>query len=91
MILIELVTAIASRSYKFPVFKVGIFKNKFLWYAVLSSFALQLFILYTPGIQGIFDVHAPEPMDWAIAVLFAAIVFATLEIGKYVAYKRRKT
>ncbi|XES75972.1 MAG: cation-translocating P-type ATPase, partial [Candidatus Bathyarchaeia archaeon] len=49
MILIELAIALSSRSYKYPVFKVGIFKNKYLWYAILSSFALQLFILYTPG------------------------------------------
>jgi Ca2+-transporting ATPase len=91
MILIELAIALSSRSYKYPVFKVGVFKNKYLWYAILSSFALQLFILYTPGIQQIFGVHAPEPFDWVIAALFAGIVFAALEIGKYIASKRRKT
>jgi Ca2+-transporting ATPase len=91
MILIELVIALSARSFKYPVFKVGLFKNKFLWYAILSSFALQLVILYTPGIQNIFDVNAPQAIDWAIAVLFAAIVFSSLEIGKYVATKRRKT
>jgi Ca2+-transporting ATPase len=90
MILIELVVAVSARSFKYPVFKVGVFKNKFLWYAIVSSFALQLFVLYTPGVQGVFGVHSPELVDWAIAVLFAAIVFGVLEIGKYVAYKRRK-
>ncbi len=91
MILIELAIALSSRSYKYPVFKVGIFKNKYLWYAILSSFALQLFILYTPGIQQIFDVTSPGLMDWGIAVLFAGIVFAALEIGKYIASRRRRT
>ncbi len=90
MILIELAIALSSRSYKYPVFKVGVFKNKYLWYAILSSFALQLFILYTPGIQGVFDVAAPELMDWGIAVLFAVIVFSALEIGKYIASRRRR-
>ncbi len=89
MIVMELVVALSARSLKYPVFKVGVFKNKFLWYALLSSFALQLFILYTPGIQAVFDVHSPELIDWAIAALFAAIVFSVLEIGKYVACKRR--
>ena len=89
MILIELAIALSSRSYKYPVFKVGVFKNKFLWYAIVSSFALQLFILYTPGVQTIFDVHAPGVIDWAIAVLFAGIVFGAIEIGKYIACKRR--
>lgn len=89
MIMIELIVAVSARSFKYPVFKVGVFKNKFLWYAIISSFALQLFVLYTPGVQGIFGVHSPEPVDWGIAVLFAAIVFSVLEIGKYVASIRR--
>jgi Ca2+-transporting ATPase len=85
MIVIELAIALSSRSLKYPVFKVGVFKNKWLWYAILSSFALQLIILYVPGIQTIFDVRSPELIDWAVAALFAGIVFSTLEIG------RRKT
>ena len=90
MILMELANAVSARSLKYPVFKVGLFKNRFLWYAILSSFALQLVVLYTPGIQGIFDVSSPEPIDWAFAILFAAITFSSLEIGKYIASKRRK-
>jgi P-type Ca2+ transporter type 2C len=89
MIVMELAVGLSARSLKYPVFKVGVFKNRFLWYAILSSFALQLLILYTPGIQAVFDVHMPEPIDWAIAALFAAIVFSVLELGKYVACKRR--
>jgi Ca2+-transporting ATPase len=90
MIVMQLTIAISARSFKYPVFKVGVFKNKFLWYAILSSFALQLLILYTPGIQGIFEVHSPDLMDWIVSVAFAAIVFSVLELGKYVAWKRRK-
>jgi Ca2+-transporting ATPase len=90
MILMELANAISARSLQYPVFKVGVFKNKFLWYAVLSSFGLQMFILYTPGIQTLFGVSSPEPIDWAFAILFTAITFGSLEIGKYIASKRRK-
>ncbi len=90
MILMELANAISARSLKFPVFKVGLFKNKFLWYAILSSMALQLFILYTPGVQSVFGVNSPEPFDWALAIVFTAIVFGVLETGKYIASKRRK-
>ena len=90
MILMELANAISARSLKYPVFKVGIFKNKFLWYAVLSSFGLQLLVLYTPGLQSLFGVHSPELIDWAYAILFTAITFCSLEIGKYIATKRRE-
>jgi Ca2+-transporting ATPase len=91
MILMELANAISARSLQYSVFKVGVFKNKFLWYAVLSSFGLQMFVLYTPGIQTLFGVTSPEPIDWAFAILFTAITFVSLEIGKYIASKRRKT
>ncbi len=90
MIVMELVVALCMRSLKYSIFKVGVFKNKYLWYAILSSFALQLIILYVPGLQSLFDVHVPELIDWAIAALFGAIVFATIEMGKFVAGKRRK-
>ena len=90
MILMELANAVSARSLKYTVFKVGVFKNKFLWIAILSSLGLQLMVLYTPFFQDLFDVHAPELVDWGIAMLFTAIVFGSLEIGKYIASKRRK-
>jgi Ca2+-transporting ATPase len=89
MIAMELVIAISMRSLKYPVYKVGAFKNKWLWYAILVSFALQLVILYVPSLQTLFDVHSPELIDWAIATLYAVIVFSSLEVGKYVASRKR--
>jgi Ca2+-transporting ATPase len=89
MILMELVNAISARSLKYTVFKVGVFKNRFLWYAILSSFGLQLLVLYSP-LQTVFGVTSPEPLDWAFAILFTAITFGSLEMGKYIASKRRK-
>ncbi|MBS7632597.1 cation-translocating P-type ATPase, partial [Candidatus Bathyarchaeota archaeon] len=90
MVLMELANAISARSLKYPVWKVGLFKNKFLWIAVLSSFALQLVVLYTPGLNTVFNVGAPEPLDWAFAIAFTAIVFGSLEIGKYISSRKRK-
>ena len=75
MIVMELVVALSMRSLKYPLYKVGVFKNKYLWLAILSSFALQLVILYLPGLQPLFDVHTPELIDWAIAALSGAIIF----------------
>ncbi len=91
MILMELANAVSARSLKYSVFKVGVFKNRFLWYAILSSFGLQLLVLYLPGLNSLFDVTAPEPLDWAFAILFTVIVFGSLELGKYAASKRRKS
>jgi len=57
----------------------------------LSSFALQLVVLYVPGLQGLFDVHTPELIDWAVAASYAAILFAVLEVGKYVTSRKSQT
>ncbi len=89
MIAMELVIALSMRSLKYPVFKVGVFKNKWLWIAILLSFALQLVILYVPTLQSVFYVHTPELIDWAVAAFFAGIVFATLEVGKYASSRSR--
>jgi len=89
MILMELANAVSARSLNYTVFKVGVFKNKFLWYAILSSLGLQLIVLYTPALQAVFGVNAPELMDWGIAIAFTLVVFGSLEIGKYVFSKRR--
>jgi len=90
MILMELANALSARSLKYTVFKVGIFKNRYLWLAIISSLVLQLAVLYTPFLQGIFDVTGPGFDDWGIALLFTTIVFGTLEAGKYVASRMRE-
>jgi Ca2+-transporting ATPase len=90
MILIELAVAISMRSLKYPIWEVGAFKNKFLWYAVGSSFILQLIVLYTPGINSAFGVNAPEPLDWGFAILFTTITFTALETARWIMSMRRK-
>ena len=90
IVLMELANAVNARSLKYTVFKVGVFKNKFLWIAILSSLSLQLMVLYIPALQGIFKVTYPELFDWAVAIAFTLIVFFSIEAGKYVASRRRK-
>jgi Ca2+-transporting ATPase len=90
VVLIELAIAISCRSLKYPIFKVGVFKNKFLWLAVFSSFALQLAVLYVPQLHGVFDVTYPELMDWVTALIFMAVTFASIEVGKFLTSRRSK-
>jgi Ca2+-transporting ATPase len=83
VVLIELAIAVSCRSLKYPVFKVGIFKNKFLWLAVLSSLGSQLVVLYTPQLQSVFDVTYPQVMNWITAIASMSVAFASLELGKH--------
>ncbi|MCW3999552.1 MAG: cation-translocating P-type ATPase [Candidatus Bathyarchaeota archaeon] len=89
LILMELANALSARSLKYPVFKVGVFKNKLLWYALISSLLLQVAILYIPGLQNAFDITVPTLQIWAVAWASTAFVFGMVELGKYVASKRR--
>ncbi len=89
VVLIELAIALTARSLKHTVFKVGAFKNKFLLLAILSSLALQLTVLYTPQLHSLFDVTYPEPFDWMVAIVFTLITFFSIELGKYIASRRR--
>jgi Ca2+-transporting ATPase len=90
VVLIELAVAISCRSLKYPVFKVGIFKNKFLWLAVLSSLAAQLAVLYIPQLHSLFDVTYPSVIHWVTAVIFMVATFVSIEMGKYVTSRRRE-
>jgi Ca2+-transporting ATPase len=89
IVIMELANALNARSLKYTIFKVGVFKNKFLWIAILSSLGLQLMVLYIPALHGIFEVTYPELFDWAVAIGFTLIVFFSIEVGKYVASRRR--
>jgi Ca2+-transporting ATPase len=89
MVLVELAVAVSCRSLRYSVFRVGLFKNKFLWLAVLSSIGLQLLVLYVPQLHGVFGVIAPTIMDWIIAVTFTVITFLAIETGKLVARRAR--
>ena len=89
LVLMELANAVNARSLKYTVFKVGVFKNKFLWFAILSSLGLQLMVLYIPALHDIFKVTYPQLFDWAVAIAFTLTVFFSIEIGKYVASRRR--
>ncbi len=91
IVLMELANAFACRSLKHPLIKAGVFKNKTLWYAVLSSFALQLLVLYVPSVQSLFAVTTPTPMVWGIAILSTVIIFGSIELGKFIASKRHQS
>ena len=89
VVLVELAVATSCRSLKYSVFKVGVFKNKFLWISVLASVGLQFTVLYMPQLHSIFDVTYPEAIDWIIAIAFMITTFASIEIAEYVTVRKR--
>jgi Ca2+-transporting ATPase len=90
MVFMELVNAINARSLRHTVFKVGLFKNRFLWLAILSSVGLQFLVLYTP-LHSLFGVTYPGMFDWVVTIGFTFFTFFAIEFGKYIGSKRSRT
>ena len=57
----ELLRAYTARSEYYPILKIGIFGNKFMNYAILSSLVLILLVVYVPFLQPIFNT---QPLGW---------------------------
>lgn len=58
----ELLRAFTARSETHPIFKLGLFSNPSMNWAVLSSFLLLLAVVYVPFLQPIFDT---APLGWS--------------------------
>ncbi len=58
----ELLRAYTARSERYPILKIGVFGNKYMNYAVLSSVVLLLAVVYVPFLNTIFDTL---PLGWA--------------------------
>ena len=58
----ELLRAFTARSEYYPLLKIGVFTNKWMNYAVLSSLVMILLVVYVPFLSNIFNT---EPLGWA--------------------------
>lgn len=88
LIMAELFRAYGARSERISVFKLGVFSNKFMNISVAGSIALLMAVIYIPGVNGIFDNIALNPVLWIPIVLLALIPFTASEIHKMI--KNRK-
>ncbi|NDJ54927.1 MAG: cation-translocating P-type ATPase [Chloroflexi bacterium] len=61
----ELLRAYSSRSEYYSMFKIGVFSNKWMQYAVSVSVVLLLVVIYVPFLNPIFDTTPLNLRDWA--------------------------
>jgi Ca2+-transporting ATPase len=84
----ELFRAYTARSEYHSVFKIGLFSNKYMQYAVLSSLAILALIFYVPGLQPVFDTYPLTPGHW-LDILPLALLAATVAEATKLALRRR--
>jgi Ca2+-transporting ATPase len=91
--LCELFRAYTVRSEKVSIFKLGVFSNKYMQYAVALSIILMLLVVSVAFLQPIFNTHFPDLREWGVILGLALIPAMAEEIFKaYLRWQdRRKT
>jgi len=81
--LAELFRAYTVRSERASLFKIGIFSNKYMQYAVGISVALLLLVCAVPFLQPIFNTHFLSLREWLVVVGLALTPAIAEEITKF--------
>lgn len=81
--LCELFRAYTVRSERASIFKIGVFSNKYMQYAVGISLALLLLVCSVPFLQPIFNTHFLSAREWMIVAGLALTPAIAEEITKF--------
>ena len=84
----QLTTALAVRSEKESLFKLGLFTNKAMLGAIAVGVVLQLAVIYVPFLNPIFDTKPLTAGELALCAALSFIPFIAIEVEKFV--KRKK-
>ena len=85
----ELGRALTARSEYYPIWKIGIFSNRYMNLAILSSVALILGAIYIPFFNPIFNTVPLGWMQWEVLLPLLLIPSIAAELVKLV-YQRTK-
>jgi len=80
--LAELFRAYTVRSERASLFRIGIFSNRYMQYAVGLSIGLLLLVINIPFLQPIFNTHFLSLREWSVVVGLALLPAISEEITK---------
>lgn len=84
----QLIFSLSMRNKEKPLFKVGLFTNKYLLLSILLGFVIQLLIINVPFLSNSFNVFTLTPRDWFIVIIISLIPFILNEIFKLIRYHK---
>jgi Ca2+-transporting ATPase len=88
--LCELFRAFTVRSEYVSIFRMGIFSNKYMQYAVGLSLVLLLLVVNVPFLQPIFNTHFMSSREWSVVLGLALIPAVAEEFTKaYLRWRER--
>ena len=74
--------ALAFRTTRTSVFRVGLFSNRFLLVGIAFEIALLIVLVYVPVFAGIFHMYAIDPRAWLLLIGWPAFVLGAEELRK---------
>jgi Ca2+-transporting ATPase len=86
----ELLRAFTARSERYPVLKIGLFTNRWMFYAVASSLILLLMVLYLPFLRPIFGTEPLSWEQWRFVLPLLVVPAITAEVMKWIQSKRSR-
>jgi Ca2+-transporting ATPase len=82
-ILVQIANAYNYRSFRYLVLNRGIFANKYLVIASLTSISILLLIVYTP-LRGVFETTTLGKESWIIAICAAFTIVVIFDLMKLI-------
>jgi P-type Ca2+ transporter type 2C len=78
----QLIHSLNMRSSDKSIFKIGLFSNMYLIYAMVVGIVLQMAVIYTPPIARMFNVIPLTLTDWVLVIILSLIPLVINEIIK---------
>jgi Ca2+-transporting ATPase len=89
--LCELFRAYTVRSERISLFRLGIFSNRVMQYAVGLSIGLLLLVMYVPFLQPVFNTIPLDAREWAVVLSLAVVPAISEELTKaYLRWRDRR-
>lgn len=86
----ELLRAFTARSERYPLLKIGLFSNKWMNIAVLTSLVLMLAVVYVPFLNPVFKTTPLYLDQWKLIVPLLLIPSVVAEVAKWVLNRQAK-
>jgi len=85
----ELFRAYTARSERYSVFRLGVFTNKWMQWAVLGSLLVLLATVYIPGLNSTIFGNIPLNLsDWAVVFPLMLVPAVAAEVNKAIVLQR---
>jgi len=86
----ELLRAFTARSERYPLFKIGLFTNKYMNLAFITSLILLLVVVYIPFLQPVFNTTSLGWEQWRMILPLLFIPALAAEVGKFITTRKSR-